>query len=187
MARILLIAGRAMLVIGLGAVVICRVTRGVWAHAPQDAGVPSHWIANTSLVVLFVVALLMPFLVLPVGSFALVGRIGSPLRVPTVLGTRRVSLESVRATRLSLPGRGWNLELVLLRDSRHRLVIVAASGFWFDSNDLDLGGRDGISGQGAQSLTRRARRSAVGWLAVLVWGFATLFVFSVLSVMAGVL
>jgi hypothetical protein len=119
----LLVGGRILIVAGVAAVAICRLTRPLWISAPQDAGLPSHWITNTTFVLAFVVALLLPALLLPMGSWGLVSRSESELKVRTVLGPRRVSLGSVRVARLTLPGRGTDTHLMILRDHRFRMVV----------------------------------------------------------------
>lgn len=187
----LLVAGRVLIVAAAAAVVICRLTRPVWITAPQDAGLPTHWITNTTFVLTFALALVLPTLVLPMGSWALVGRSASELTVRTVLGPRRVSLGSVRVSRLTLPGRGANTHLLILRDHRRRMVIVGRSTLGrhepAGASDPEVALRAVIDTEAPlPSRRRRALRYALGWLVIGIWSVGALVVFGLLMAAAGV-
>ena len=186
-ARWLLFGGRVTLLAGLAAVILCRVSRPIWISAPLDAGLPGHWSVNTTGVIAFLVALTLPFLIPPVGSWALATNDGSTLRVRTVLGPRHVSLASARAYRMTLPGRGTDTALVILRDARHRIAIVGQATPTGITPGLDkaLAPVLGVTAPG--STGRRALRYALGWVIILAWGCFSLLVFSMLMALTGAL
>lgn len=127
-ARALLLAGRALLIIAPVLVALARWTRGSWAGAPVDAGgLPDHVVPQLTMVVVFVWALVVPLLVLPVGSVWLASVSDGVMTVPTVLGTRRVRMDSVRVRAWWVPGRGSDSWFYLLRDGRGGSVIVGHS------------------------------------------------------------
>ena len=173
------------------AVVICRLSRPAWITAPQDAGgLPSHWITNTTFVLTFATALVLPALVLPMGSWALVSRSASELTVRTVLGPRRVSLATVRASRLTLQGRGVDAHLLILRDHRHRMVIVWRSTLGrhepAGASDAVVALRAALDAESPPpSRRRRALRYALGWIVIVIWSVGAFVDFALLMAAAG--
>lgn len=178
----LLIAGRALMVAGIAAITLCRMTYSLWATAPvtQDSVIQDHWIPQGTFVVAFAWSLLLPLLVLPVGSVALTSVDEKELRIRTVLGTRVLSRATLKGTPFRLPGRRHGLEMTLLRDSRHLPALVAGSEFW------PVGGEDVPSQQGWQRgrtshrrmASRRLLSVAVGWLIMAIWSVTSLAVFA---------
>lgn len=188
-ARALLVAGRILLVLGPAIVIACRLTRPMWASAPPDAGgVAAHWIPQSTLAASFVFALALPALLLPVGSSALAVVDKSLLTVQTVLGTRRLVLGAVQTRRLTIPGRGHELSVAVLRGHRRHRVIVTASEWWLDQHEFGTA-VDALNGDitnKTQSASRRSRTFDLlaGWFVVLGWGIVAFLVLAILFAIA---
>ncbi|WP_308799251.1 hypothetical protein [Agromyces silvae] len=111
---------------------VCWFTNDVWTGSPQVAGLPSHWIVNVTIVFLVALGVAWPFLLLPVSSLALVDSDGRMLAGKTALGRRRVEIASIRAVRVTLPGRGYSTFVLALRDRRFRVLLVLGTGRWHE-------------------------------------------------------
>lgn len=187
-ARALLLAGRALLVVAPVSVVVARLSRGSWAEVPLDAGLPDHPVPQLTMLIAFVFALVVPLLLLPVGSVWLVTVADGALTVPTVLGRRTVRVDSARLSAWWVPGRGWDSWFYVLRDRRGRWVIVGHStlrllpGEYRSAMTRLGGGAAGARlalGHGPPlRLTHRAGIYAAGLGLVIVWGVSTLLLIS---------
>jgi len=149
-----LIWGGRVLVISCPLTVVgCRLTRAIWVASPiQAGGVPNHWIPNTTLIIAFVWALLLPFLVLPIAPMPLLLIDQGEVIGPTVLGTRRVHLAQLKPVRSWYsPGRGTHSLAHLLRDDEHK---------WFIAWDNDVEKNNTAPGA-LREVVARARRQHV--------------------------
>lgn len=188
MATALLVGGRVLLIAAPLAILVCRLTRPIWRAAPLAAGaLPDHWIPNSTFALSFLLALLLPLLVLPVGPAALAIRMGSDVRVRTVLGLRKVSVPSLRGVGVVLPSFNWDTHLLVLRDARHRVVIVwleLDGPDWVHRECPELEGKHLVSG-GPSTPGRRALRRGIGWLVVVAFGAGAFVLFVLLCALAG--
>ena len=140
-AQVLIWSGRAYLVTLLLVYVGSWLARPAWISAPRPAGTPAHWIADTAVFFLLVFAMLWPLLLLPVTSIALTTSERGWLYGVSVLGRRRVAADSLRAARVTLPGRGYSSYAAALRDGRLRLLIVIGTGMWQSNHFDEIAGR----------------------------------------------
>lgn len=140
-AQVLIWSGRAYLVTLLLVYVGSWLARPAWISAPRPTGTPAHWISDTAMLFLLAFAMLWPLLLLPVTSIALTTSEGGWLYGISVLGRRRVAANSVRAARVTLPGRGYSSYAAALRDGRFRLLIVIGTGMWQSSHFDEIAGR----------------------------------------------
>lgn len=188
MATALLVGGRVILIAGTIAVPVCRLTKPLWRSAPLAAGaLPDHWIPNSTFALSFLLALLLPLLVLPVGPADLAVRMGSDVGVRTVLGLRKVSVPSLRGVGVVLPSFNWDTHLLVLRDARHRVVIVwleLDGPDWIHRECPELEGKHLVSGDRA-TWGRRALRRGIGWLVVMAFGAGAFALFVLLCLLAG--
>jgi len=163
-ATALLTGGRLLLALTVAAVAWSRLTHDAWAGAPlDDAGFTTAWQPNVAMALCVVLGFAWPFVVLPVGSSALVTREADSLIVRTVLGVRRVDVRSARAWRARVPGKGHGTQVVALRSSTG-WAVVTASELWLDDGQLLL---DDVPPTPSTAWRERWRRSARGWLLVL--------------------
>ncbi|GAA4731086.1 hypothetical protein GCM10023216_23820 [Isoptericola chiayiensis] len=180
-AYVLLIAGRALPVISIAVVMWSALTRNSWSSAPlDDAGFTTALLPNLAATLWFCFSLALPFILLPVGSTVLSTRDDDQLTVATVLGQRIVDLASARTWRASLPGRGVDMQIVLVR-SRTGWAILAASNFWLDDGHQVLDGRDSSSSFRPGAVRRRAR----GWMLLMIWALFSFITFGVGGSAAG--
>lgn len=121
-------AGRAYLLALILVSVVCGFAGPAWISA------------DTAMIFLLVFAILWPWLLLPVTSIALTTSEGGCLYGVSVLGRRRVATDSLRATRVTLPGRGYSSYVAVLRDHRLRLLIVVGTGMWEASHFDEVAG-----------------------------------------------
>jgi hypothetical protein len=157
----LLISGRVLLPSLPVAIALCRLTESAWRSAPLDGGISSHWIPTLTMIILLVTGAALPALLLPIGSAALAERTSSRLRLPTVLGWRSVDLTDVKLRWIHVPGRGYGLDLVVVRGPRCRWIIIAASQLW----------QNRIGYPASAATTDQNRRGSVG---ATTWGVAIL-------------
>ena len=166
-------------------VLLARLSRASWeSAATDDGGVPSHWVPQTTLLVAFVFALFAPSVLLPVGSLRAARERGSRLEIQTVLGRRGLDLDNARATRVLIPGRGQNLDVLVVRDVRWRVAIVTSAGGaspdWSSAPLLrDLWRLTSQRGSRAAAWVR-------GWVALILWGCSALLLVGLLVAAAGI-
>ncbi|ROS78716.1 hypothetical protein [Cellulomonas sp. PhB143] len=164
-ARALLVLGRVLPVVTIAVLVWSHKTQDAWGTAPLDeSGFTTAWLPGLAGVLLFATCLVLPVILLPVGSSALAVREGGRLSVPTVLGRRTVELAGVATWRAMLPGRGSDTHLVLLR-SRRGWAILSGSNLWFDDGFRMLDDHD-FQRSGRHE---RLRLAARGWLLIVLW------------------
>ena len=171
-ARGLLWGGRALPIVAIATAVASRVTASSWRSAPvDDSRFTTALLPNVAFAAVFVTSLAVPLILLPVASSALARHAGNLLTAPTVLGRRTVNLSGVRLWRATLPGRGWGMQLVVLRSRPRHLLILTTSEFWLMGN-LDVPGTGAplSDRRRAWSLAARGRVLLVLWV-VLVFVF----------------
>lgn len=179
-ARGLLWGGRLMLIAVPAAIIACRWSKPLWVNAPLDAGLSTNWLPTTTMILLLVFSLLAPVLVLPVASAALTSTSDGWLTAQTVLGSRKIYLPNASVHLVYVPGRGWGMRLILLRDKK-RILAVAGSELWAYNDDA-------ISRLFEEkSRATRVRRWAAGWLFLLGNVAIALVLFTLLPAAAGII
>lgn len=179
------VGGRVLLAATAAMVLLARASQASWEKVSTDAGgVPSHWVPETTLVIAFVFALFAPALFLPVGSLGAARERGHRLEVQTVLGVRGLDLEGVRATRVLVPGRGHNLDVLVVRDAQWRVVIVTSPGS--SSPEWSSTPRLRELWRGTSQRGSRAAAWLRGWVALMLWGCCALLLIGLVGGVAGI-
>jgi hypothetical protein len=166
-ARALVVAARALPFLALAAIGWTKLTEDAWRQAPlDDAGFTTAWAPNLSVVLVGLTVAASPFILLPIASSALAQRVGTVLEVRTVLGRRTVDLMDARTWRARVPGRGWGLQVVVVR-SGIGWAVLTASEVWLSNEALLAtryqaasvdGGHDGVRSPGGVCSSRSGRR-----------------------------
>lgn len=179
----LLIGGQLLTIATIVVVAWSRYTRDIWSTAPlDDAGYTTAELPNIAFVLMFCFCMALPCIVLPIGSTALAFRDGDRLTVRTVLGRRTVDLTTARLWRATIPGRGPNTELVVVR-SRWRWVILMASESWYDTDFQILGELN--SDPERSGWHSELRLYIRGWILLTLWVLLAFVVLSVGGAIAG--
>ena len=123
-------------------------------------------------------------LFLPVGSLGAARERGRRLEIQAVLGVRRLDLEGVRATRMLVPGRGHNLDVLVVLDARWRVVIVTSPGS--SSPEWSSTPRLRELWRGTSQRGSRAAAWVRGWVALILWSCSALLLIGLVGAIAGI-
>ncbi len=160
--------GRLLLVASPIAYVLFLQVNSVWS-TNSGTDDPAFWVVMASGLWILAFGLGLPFFLLPTTSPSLITLDEQTLQGETVLGRRRLDVESLTSRSFEIPLNGWDWEVEVFRDASGRRLFVVRSGMW------DLFGE-----QTVPEITQgEPLPEIVGWLAMLGWMALGVLVFMV--------
>lgn len=146
-ARFLVRAGRALLVVAPLLLAVVALTRPAWDDS-TGPGIPDHPLVLVALLPWCTMSLAIGLLLLPIGSMGLASSHDGRLEIVTVLGRRRFDLARSRAFRVHHRYQWLDWTSVLVLEGR-RWAVVTESHRWPPTDiELPAGGHDATRSMG---------------------------------------